>query len=72
MFLSISNALFTKKNGKAKKMLEMNPLAYDSMKKAPSRNKPMNKWLTGISKRCGLPHDIDMENKKHVLGGERC
>jgi len=41
-------------------------------KKLPSRNKLMNKWLTGISKRCKLPEGIDMKNKNHVLGGERC
>lgn len=64
MFSSVSNVLSIKKG-------EWESRREKDMKKAPSRNKLMNKWLTGISKRCRLPQDIDMENKKHVLGGER-
>ena len=72
MFSSVSNVLFTKKNGKVKKMWEMNPHSYNCVRKASSRNKLMNKWLTGMLKRCRLPQVMDMEIENHALRGEKC
>ncbi|OHC06913.1 MAG: hypothetical protein A3K50_08640 [Planctomycetes bacterium RIFOXYD12_FULL_42_12] len=65
MFSSVSNVLSIKEG-------EWESGREKDMRKTPSRNKRTNKWLTGISKRCKLPEGIDMKNKNHVLGGERC
>lgn len=53
-------------------MWEMNPHSYNCVRKASSRNKLMNKWLTGILKRCRLPQVIDMEIDNYALRGEKC
>ena len=66
VFICQHNNVLSIKNG------EWESVREKDMKKTPSRNKLMNKWLTGILKRCRLPQDIDMESKKHVLGGARC